>query len=375
MSWLTTEGGAPLTTETGGEEILIEGNPPVPYIGPLPLQNIIPSYPYQEYADDENIVAFFTAYNELSQTYLDWFNATPLAVYASPNISGPLLDWIANGIYGIARPVFSSLTTRYVAGLNSLPLNTVAVNGNQYFQSGTATIANDDYYKRVLTWWLYAGNGRNFNAEILRLKVARFLLGVNGTDVSLAQAQIVHIQPGLVPSPPAPTLASTAAGALTSRTYGARISYVDPIGETLAGPSSALTVAANHVLVVDSPPPANGAVNYNIYANVLSTNPGKFIAGLNSAAVNTRAVNGTNKTPVSPPTKQNSTPIAIGTNWTESTSGLVNGAALPTKNSSNMPGNYIITIPSGTAATLFAQAFGQGLLAFPFTLSATIISE
>lgn len=375
MSWLTTEGGQPLTTETGGEEILIEGNPPVPYIGPLPLQDIISSYPYQEYVDDENIVAFFTAYNELSQTYLDWFNATPLAVYTSPNISGPLLDWIANGIYGIARPVFSSLTTRYVAGLNSLPLNTVAVNGNRYFQSGTATIANDDYYKRVLTWWLYAGNGRNFNAEILRLKVARFLLGVNGTDVSLAQAQIVHIQPGLVPSPPAPTLASTAAGALTSRTYGARISYVDPIGETLAGPSSALTVAANHVLVVDSPPPANGAVNYNVYANVLSTNSGKFIAGLNSASVNANAVNGTNKTPVSPPTKQNSTPIPIGTNWTEPTSGLVNGAALPTKNSSNMPGNYIITIPSGTAATLFTQAFGQGLLAFPFTLSATIISD
>lgn len=162
-------------------------------IPPLPLQTIIPSYPYQEYSDDPNVVAFFNAYNTLAQQYLDWYNETPLAVYTNPNISGPLLDWIGQGIYGIKRPVFSSLMRKFRGGLNSFPLNSVAINGNHLFQSGSATSATDDYYKRVLTWWNYVGDGRHFNLMVLRKKVARFLYGVNGTDCTLSQAQTVSI--------------------------------------------------------------------------------------------------------------------------------------------------------------------------------------
>jgi hypothetical protein len=157
------------------------------------LQSVIPSYLYQQYADDADLQAFVDAYNTLAQSYLAWFNSTPLAVYTSPSVSGPLLDWIANGIYGIERPVFSSLVTEYIAGLNSSPVNAFAVNGSQYLQSGTATVASDDYYKRTLTWFLYVGDGRYFNATVLRLKVARFLYGVNGTDITLSQAQSVSI--------------------------------------------------------------------------------------------------------------------------------------------------------------------------------------
>jgi len=341
--------------------------------GPLPLQDIIPAYPYQEYADDPNIVAFFTALNEIAQSYLDWFNQTPLAVYTSPNISGALLDWIATGIYGIERPVFSSQTTKYVAGLNSLPLNSTALNGHEFFQSGTATIATDDYYKRVLTWWLYAGNGRYFNVELLRLKVARFLFGVGGTDVTLTQAEAVHIQPQTLASPPAPTLTSTSGGTIAARKYGAQITYVTALGETLPSAPSSLTVLINHLLIVDSPPPESGAVAYDSYVNILSTNPGKFIAGLNSMPVNGCAVDGTNKAPVSPPTRQNLAPIPIGTNWTEPTSGLIVGAALPSQNTSNTPGNYIIVVPPGTASQYLKQALGQGLLAFPFQLSFSVV--
>ena len=159
----------------------------------LPLQDVIPSYLYQQFSDDEDLQAFVNAYNSITQSYLGWFNQTPLAIYANPTISGPLLDWILNGIYGIERPVFSSLTTRYVAGLNAYPVNVVAVNGKQYFQSGTAVIATDDYYKRTATWWLYIGQGRYFNATLLRMKVARFLYGVKGTDITLSQAQSVSV--------------------------------------------------------------------------------------------------------------------------------------------------------------------------------------
>jgi|SRR6185503_5744944 len=157
------------------------------------LQDIIPSYLYQQYSDDADLQAFVDAYNAIAQSYLDWFNSTPLPIYTSPNISGPLLDWVANGIYGIARPVFSSRTTMHTAGLNAFPLNANEVNGDTFVQSGTAILASDDYYKRTLTWWLYLGQGRYFNAFVLRMKVARFLFGANGGDITLSQAQAVSV--------------------------------------------------------------------------------------------------------------------------------------------------------------------------------------
>lgn len=345
-----------------------------------PLQAILPAYPYQQYVDDPNIVAFFTALNELAGPYLDWFNNTPLAVYTSPNVSGPLLDWIGQGIYGIARPVFSSQTTKFVAGVNATPINTVGVDDSTLYRSGTAVLANDDYYKRVLTWWLYAGNGGNgggvgryFNVEVLRLKVARFLYGVNGTDVTLSQAQTVSIQPQLLPSPARPTLSQTAGGSFAARTYGAWVSYVSPDGETLVGPPSSLTVGANNLLVVASPAPANGAIAYNVYVDILSVNP-NYKAGIDALAVNAFPVDGSNKKPVAAPTKQNSTPIPIGTPWTEPSSGLIVGSPLPTSNTSNVPGGFIITVPAGLASTYLQQALENNILAFPFVFSATVIT-
>lgn len=160
----------------------------------LPLQNIIPSYAYQQYADDENIVAFFTAYNELAQSYLAWFNATPLGLYTSPNVTGPLLDWVGKGIYGIPRPVFSTLSTRFIgASLDGVPLNTIAMNGSRLISSGGAVLANDDFYKRTITWLTYIGDGRMFNPMILRKRIARFLYGINGSDVPLSYAGVINI--------------------------------------------------------------------------------------------------------------------------------------------------------------------------------------
>ena len=279
-----------------------------------PLQTIIPSYLYQQYSDDENLQAFVDSYNAIAQGYLDWFNQTPLSVYTSPSISGSLLDWVAQGIYGIARPVFSTSVTKYYAGLNALPLNTVALNGRRYTQSGTATISTDDYYKRVLTWWLYLGDGRHFDGNVLRMKVARFLYGQNGSDISLDQAQTVHLQPGSLNPPGPPALTSITGGSIASTRYGVQQTYLTPVGQTLAGPPAALTVAANSLIVAQSPPAENGATAYDIYVNVLATNPGKFIAGINSAALDTAALNGTNKKAVSPPTKQNAAPIPLSPN-------------------------------------------------------------
>jgi len=148
----------------------------------LPLQQCIPSYLYWEYSDDQDLQAFVASFNSLSQGYLDWFNNTPLGVYTSPNINGALLDWVGNGLYGIPRPVLSTQTSSTTAGYNTAPYNSVPYDSLAFSSSGTATLASDDIYKRMLTWDLYRGDGQVFTIGWLKNRVSRFLNGPNGTD-------------------------------------------------------------------------------------------------------------------------------------------------------------------------------------------------
>lgn len=362
-----------------------------------PLQKVIPSYLYWQYSDDDNLQAFVSAFNTLAQEYLTWFNAHSLAVYSSADMSGPLLDWIMNGLYGLQRPVFASQTNRFVAGLNASPVNVGIVDGARYYQSGTATPATDDYFKRVATWWLYVGNGRYFTVALLRLKVARFLYGINGTDVTLAQAQSVRIQPQRLPSPPAPVLGGSSTSFLdtesgnpvlteTSGTdilleasgsggtwYAVWNTYVSPLGETLSSPPSTYQVPSGQLLVGQSPPPTAGAIGWNTYVTVLAPNVTPFVAGVDAQPVNAYALNAGPKRGHSPPQIQNATPIPIGNAWVEPGGGLVVGQERPTKNTSNTPGNFIIAVPHGTASTYFQQAMQQDLLSWPFQFTATVV--
>jgi hypothetical protein len=148
----------------------------------LPLQQCVPSYLFYQYSDDQDLQAFVSTFNSISQGYLDFFNSTPLGLYTSPNITGPLLDWIGNGIYGIPRPVLSTQTSSTTAGYNSTPYNAEAYNSLQSASSGTASIASDDIYKRVMTWNLYRGDGQMFTIGWLKNRVGRFLNGANGSD-------------------------------------------------------------------------------------------------------------------------------------------------------------------------------------------------
>lgn len=155
---------------------------PIESFSTKPLQSIIPSYLYLEYSDDEDLQAFVASQNSITQGYLDWFNNTPLALYTSPNITGPLLDWTAQGIYDIRRPVLSTANAYFLAGYNSAAYNTVPYDGNQLIQTGTSSVANDDIYKRVLTWNLYKGDGQVFTIGWLKNRISRFLNGPNGSD-------------------------------------------------------------------------------------------------------------------------------------------------------------------------------------------------
>ncbi len=63
---------------------------PFPPSGPTTVLKTIPSFLYQQYADDENLQAFVASYNEMAQEYVDWYNQISLPVYTLQ--SGGLLD-------------------------------------------------------------------------------------------------------------------------------------------------------------------------------------------------------------------------------------------------------------------------------------------
>jgi hypothetical protein len=142
------------------------------------LTTTLKSYLYQEYADDDDLQASRAAYNQATQTYVDWFNTVGLPFY--PGLSGPLLDWVAQGVYGMTRPSF--LSPAVALG----PLNTVPLNAPGYplntFTPAAGYATSNDALKRILTWNFYKGDGKRFCMRWLKRRVMRFLVGTNGLD-------------------------------------------------------------------------------------------------------------------------------------------------------------------------------------------------
>ncbi len=130
-------------------------------------------------------------------------------------------------------------------------------------------------------------------------------------------------------SPPAvPMLSSAAGGTLAAATYYVKVTYVTASGETLPSSESSLAVAANNLLAVTSPvaPSPPSAIGWNAYVAMVSGNE---------------------------VLQNGATPIAIGTNWTEPTSGLVTGTKAPP--AANTTG-WSITQPNGFNNTLTFNA-------------------
>lgn len=144
------------------------------------LADIIKAYAYRQYADDDNIQAFFTAMNAGTQTYLDWFNSVGLAYY--PGLTGDLLDWVAVGLYGMSRPEIEEGASPGQGMLNTQVLNISPLNTFIEPTAGTGYNLSDDVFKRILTWNLFKADGKNFNMRWMKRRVMRFLVGMNGID-------------------------------------------------------------------------------------------------------------------------------------------------------------------------------------------------
>jgi hypothetical protein len=155
------------------------------------LTRVIPSVLYVQYNDDESLQAFVDGFNQLAQEYVDFFATAFLPVW--PTLTGDLLSWVGRGVYGIRRPIVPSGSVRFVGPYNSTAYNTIPYNGHGYVNSPASAAASDDVYKRVLTWALYKGDGRQFTTEWLKRRVERFLVGVDGLGDPLQDTYNVSV--------------------------------------------------------------------------------------------------------------------------------------------------------------------------------------
>lgn len=171
--------------------------PPFPPAGPTTLTQTIPSYLYQEYNDDEDLQAFVDAYNDMAQTYVTWFATVQLPVYTGQPIAGPLLDWVAAGLYGMYRPNITSGISSYEGPLNTFVFNVLEFNQQLTVIPPTSQPATDDVFKRIMTWVLYLGDGKQFNVRWLKRRIARFLNGYDGTDVGTDDTDRISVTFGL----------------------------------------------------------------------------------------------------------------------------------------------------------------------------------
>jgi len=157
-------------------------------------QTIIPSYPYVQYNDDANIVAFFQAYNIVAQEYLNAFNALNLPVYTNPVIINYLLDWVGAGLYGNPRPTLSVGNLVGAGTYNSDDYNIDTYNRFNQVSIGQYFETSDDVYKRILTWNLYKGDGKQFNIAWLKRRCMRWLIGPNGAAPFLTETYPVSVE-------------------------------------------------------------------------------------------------------------------------------------------------------------------------------------
>lgn len=177
--------------------------PPTPLTGAFPPNapttqvEIIPSYLYQEYSDDDDLQAFVASFNSLAQTFLNTINDLNLPIYTDTNISGPLLDWVAEGLYGMVRPPLTSGRVYSIGPFNTYEFNVLNFNDLKKISKLISVYTSDDIFKRILTWHFFKGDGKTFNVRWLKRRIMRFINGVNGTAPDIDNTYQVSVSFGL----------------------------------------------------------------------------------------------------------------------------------------------------------------------------------
>lgn len=161
----------------------------------MTVQAVIPSYLYKEYDDDDDLQGFVAAQNKIAQQYLDWFNSIGLPYY--PGLEGDLLDWVAQGLYGLTRPVLPYGTAHDIGPLNSWTLNSIPFNTKKRVDEERVFTTSDDTFKRILTWAFFKGDGKVFGIRWLKRRIMQFLEGVDGIPFNVDQTYRVSVTFGV----------------------------------------------------------------------------------------------------------------------------------------------------------------------------------
>lgn len=159
------------------------------------VEKITPSYLYEEYSDDDNLQAFVASQNELVQRFLDWFNTVDLPVYTSDTITGLLLDWVGAGLYGLPRPSIPTGHSTLLGVYGTLFYGEPPTAYGMLRRTPPPAFVrlSDDYYKRILTWQFFKGDGKYFTITWLKKRVMRFLIGMNGTAPNIDQTYQISV--------------------------------------------------------------------------------------------------------------------------------------------------------------------------------------
>ena len=192
-----------------------------PPLGPVTMTNVIPSYLYKEYEDDDDLQTFVAAYNLVAQDYVNTLVDLNLPIYTAANIGGPLLDWVAQGLYGMSRPALDSGLINLVGAYDTTTYDQLPYDGASNVSNVTSTLVNDDIFKRVLTWHIFKGDGRAFNVRWLKRRVMRFINGVNGSAPLIDETYRVSVSFGL--------------------DYQVNITFIDVVSTIIEGPYDSAT--------------------------------------------------------------------------------------------------------------------------------------
>lgn len=159
------------------------------------LTRTIPSYLYKEYEDDDDLQALVSAYNAMSQEYVDWFNEVGLPIYTGEGslVEGDLLDWVDTNLYGLVRPVLPFGETVVQGVLNSYTPNFIVLNGQRITPPQDVFATTDDVYRRILTWMFFKGDGKQFTIRWLKRRVQRFLTMPNGTGLGISETYRISV--------------------------------------------------------------------------------------------------------------------------------------------------------------------------------------
>lgn len=147
------------------------------------LEDIIKSYLYTQYNDDDELQAFVSAYNSMAQEIYSWMINANLPIFVGGYNVGDQLKWIARGIYGVKPPVLVSGKQTTYGPFNTVMFNQLPFNGRKVVNQSEQIVVSDDLFKRIMTWNFYKGDGYYFTIPWLKRRIIRFLTGIDGVDV------------------------------------------------------------------------------------------------------------------------------------------------------------------------------------------------